>query len=405
MADQVILHAAELLTGAGIRAKDGRRPREDDLGAIPDGAMAYSEKLRKILWVGKSKDLPKKFLRAQRQDLRGKSCVVPGFTDCHTHLVFEGNRAKDFADRCGGVSYEEIARRGGGILHTVTETRRATEAQLLASARKRVREAQNFGVSTLEIKSGYGLNFETELKCLRVIGKLRREFPEMRFHATFLGAHAFPAESTQAEYLAELEKMLAEVAAKKLAESCDVFVDKGYFTVPQARKLLLSARKRGLATRIHADELGNTESAVLAAKLGALSADHLLKVSPRGIRALARSSTVAVLLPGTAFYLKEPYAPARALIDGGARIALATDFNPGTCVTLNLPLIMTLSALYMKMTRAEIFAAVTYNAAKALGLENSQGTLERGLRADPLILPYSKFEEVYYQFGASSVHQ
>jgi len=398
---RVLVHASELLTGAGVRAKDGRFPKEEDLDAIKDGALVADR--NNIVWVGSTGDLPKKYLRSRRVNLKGEKCIVPGFTDCHTHLIFAGNRAQEFSRRCAGVSYEEIARQGGGILHTVNETRDATETELLTLARARVEEAKRFGVRTLEVKSGYGLSKEAELKSLRVVKKLAREFPEVRFHSTFLGAHAFPKDVSQADYMRELGQMLTAVKREKLAQSCDVFVDAGYYSTTQAKKLLMQAKKMGFALRIHADELGNTESAALAAKVGALSADHLLKVSKRGIRALARSKTVAVLLPGTAFYLKAPFAPARALIDAGVRVALSTDFNPGTSVTLNLPLIMTLSALYMKMSRAEIFAGVTYNAAKALGFEKTQGTLERGMRADFQILPYLNFEEIYYRFGSSGI--
>jgi imidazolonepropionase len=252
----------------------------------------------------------------------------------------------------------------------------------------------------LEIKSGYGLSPESEYKILKIIPKLRSRFPEMTFTSTFLGAHAYPKERDPSEYLRELlEVTIPEVARLKLADSCDVFIDRGYYSVEDGRKILCRAQECSLKIKIHADELGNTESATLAAELGALSADHLLKISEKGIKNLAKSQTVAVLLPGTAFYLKAAYAPARALINAGAVVALATDFNPGTCMCLSLPAVMTLSALYLQMTRAEIFAAVTYNAAKALGLSDRKGTLEPGCDADFWILPFPRFEDVYYHFA------
>jgi imidazolonepropionase len=406
---RVLIHASELLTGAGVREKQGRKVREEDLGRIEDGAIVYTEHKVKgawvpgrIEWVGKTAELPKKYRRVRSVNLKNRQAVVPGFVDCHNHLVFDGNRAGEFAERCGGVSYEEIAARGGGILTTVKATRAASEEKLLKLGRERIRELYSYGVRTLEIKSGYGLSHESELKLLRVAQKLRSEHPEIAIHITFLGAHGFPHDQTREAYLQELlERTLPEVAAKKLADSCDVFIDRGYYTLVEGEQILLKAKELGLAVRAHADELANTESASMAARLGALSADHLLQVSEAGLRALAQSETVAVLLPGTAFYLKAAHAPARKLIDSGAVVALSTDFNPGTCVTLSLPTIMTIAALYLGMTRAEIFAAVTYNAAKALGMDSDRGTLEAGKDAALAVLPFERFEETYYRFAWS----
>jgi imidazolonepropionase len=397
----IYTHASEVLTGGGIRSKDGRKVTEEDLGRIEDGALVHDGK--KILWVGATKDLPKKYRKAKTKNLKGRQAIVPGFVDCHTHLIFAGDRADEFARRCAGVSYEEIAASGGGIVASVRATRRATRARLLELAVTRVEKAKSYGVRTLEIKSGYGLDFETEIKILEVAKSLKKRFPDMTFSTTFLGAHAFPHKEdgiSPDEYMKELlEHMLPTVAKKKLADSCDIFVDAGYFTLTQARELLSKAKALRMKIKIHADEMGNTESAALAAELGCLSADHLLKISDRGILALASSDTVAVLLPGTAFYLKAEYAPARKLLDAGACVALSTDFNPGTCMTLNLPSIMTLAALYQKMSKAEIFAAVTYSAAKALGLHARKGTLEVGMDADVTLLSVSRFEEIYYRFA------
>jgi imidazolonepropionase len=392
------IHASEVLTGEGVRAKDGRRVIDSDLGRIEDGAIVHDGK--KILWVGATRSLPKKYKKVRTENLKGQKSIVPGFVDCHTHLVFAGDRAGEFARRCGGATYDEIAREGGGIAASVSATRKATKAELLRLAIERVEKARSYGVRTLEVKSGYGLEFDAEIKVLEVAKALKKKFPDMTFATTFLGAHAFPKEKTSEQYMKILtDKMLPEVARRKLADACDIFVDAGYFNVEQARELLTRAKKHGMKIKIHADEMGNTESAALAAELGCLSADHLLKISDRGIAALAKSDTVAVLLPGTAFYLKEPHAPARKLIDQGACVALSTDFNPGTCMTLNLPAIMTIAALYLRMSRAEIFAAVTYNAAKALGLQGSKGTLTEGMDADFVALPVQRFEEIYYRFA------
>lgn len=398
----VYKHASELLTGRGVRAKDGRRPKEEDLDRIEDGAIVLDEKKRRIEWVGPTSKLPRKYLGVRAKDLRGRQAVVPGFVDCHTHLVFAGSRAGEFAERCAGATYQEIAARGGGIMSTVRSTRDASEAELLELAVERVKEAAAYGVRTIEIKSGYGLELEAELKQLRVARKLQKKFPKMSFQITFLGAHAYPPDISRLEYLDEvLNRMLPEIAKRKLADACDVFIDDGYYTLGEGREILETARRLGLQIKVHADELANTESASLAAELEALSADHLLKISPQGVEDLARSQTVAVLLPGTAFYLKAPHAPARKLIDAGAAVALSTDFNPGSSMTLHLPAIMTIAALYLGMSRAEIFAAVTYNAAKALGLHSHKGTLEPGLDADVTVLPFRSFEDCYYRFAWS----
>lgn len=413
----VLAHASELLTGEGIRRKDGRRPAESDLGRIEDGAMAYSVKTvpcvdgrtgkkamkvvaDRVLWVGATDALPAEYIGCPTFDLDGKNAVIPGLVDCHTHLVFAGDRAGEFAARCGGATYAEIAAAGGGIQTTVRATREAGEEELFALARARAEEAHRFGVRTLEVKSGYGLSAEAELKILRVVKRLQSATPEMTFIPTFLGAHDFPKDASREDYLEDLLRVqLPAVAREGLAEACDVFIDAGFYSLEEGRKILTEAKALGLKVKVHADELANTESAALAAEVGALSADHLLKVSDAGVRALAASETTAVLLPGTAFYLKAPHAPARKLLDAGARVAISTDFNPGTSMTLNLPAVLTIAALHLGMSRAELFAAVTYNAARALDLHGRKGSLEPGKDADFSVLPFRRFEEIYYRFA------
>lgn len=404
---RAVIHAREILTGQGVRKKDGRRVTEDDLGVIPDGAIVYRvKKVRgteipdRIEWVGPTDQLPKRFSRVQRKDLKRRFSVIPGMVDCHTHLIFAGDRSEEFALRCGGATYEQIAKRGGGILTTVRATRSASIAELERLAIPRLEELAAYGVRTIELKSGYGLSVEAELKILEVISRLRQRFPHLTLTATFLGAHAYPADRDRSEYLREICKvMLPRVAERKLADSCDVFIDEGYFSIEDGMQILKTAKSLGLKTKIHADELVGTGAAELAAKLGSLSADHLLKISDVGIKKLARSNTVAVLLPGTAFYLKASHAPARKLIDAGAAVAISTDFNPGTSMCLSLPAIMTIAALYLGMSRSELFASVTYNGAKALGLEARKGTIEPGMDADFVVLPFARFEELYYRFA------
>ena len=395
---QAFIHASTIYTGEGIATKEGKMLVPADLSPIPDGAIVFDEK--KILWLGPSSELPAQYSKAKITDLKNKQAVMPGLIDSHTHLVFAGSRAEEFARRCAGATYAEIAKEGGGILTTVKATREASIESLFESAIKRALIAYRHGVRTIECKSGYGLDHDSEIKCLTVVKHLVQALPQMTFVSTYLGAHAIPQDRVKAEYVDEiLHKTLPEIKKQKLAEFCDVFVDEGYYHPQDGERILREARKLGFKLKIHADEMGNTESAKMGAKLGAHSADHLLKVSRRGIEELAKSGTVATLLPGTAFYLKEPYAPARALLDAGARVAIATDFNPGSCYSLNLPLMMNLSALYMKMNSAEIFAGVTYSAAASLGLEASKGALTVGRDSDFVVLPYDHFEEMYYRMG------
>lgn len=395
---KVIIHASEIVTGQGLIKKDGRHPQDEDLVIIKDGAIVYNEK--KILWVGTTNALPKKYKKIKAKNLKNKQAIIPGLIDCHAHLIFGGDRSSEFAQRCGGVSYQQIAKAGGGIQKTVRETRNASLDDLVKAGSKRIESFYSRGVRTLEAKSGYGLDVETEIKILTAIQKLKKLHPEMTIVSTFLGAHDFPKDKTRDEYLREInDQMIPAVVKKKLASACDVFIDEGFYSPEEGRKILETAKKYGLQVKVHADELKNTESASLAVDVGALSADHLLCVSDKGIDKLAQSNTTAVLLPGTAFYLKAAQAPARKLFNAGARVAIASDFNPGTCMTTNLPAVLTISALYLGLTKAELFAAVTYNAACALGLENKKGALKAGYDSDFWVMPFERFEECYYQFA------
>jgi imidazolonepropionase len=394
----ILTHASELITGEGFRKKDGKHPDDLDMNRIPDGALVYDD--QKILWVGKTSELPKRFLKEKHKSLKNSSVIIPGLVDCHTHLVFGGDRSDEFARRCAGVTYEEIAKEGGGILTTVRETRQMSEEQLFRLSSKRLKKIIGYGIRGIEIKSGYGLDLETEIKQLRVIQRLRKSFPEIKIYSTFLGAHAIPPETNAKNYVQSIcQKMIPIVAKNKLADSCDVFIDRGYFTRKEGRQILLTAKQYGLQIRVHGDELSNTESAKLAADLGALSVDHLLHISDKGIRALKNSNTVAVILPGTSFYLKTKPAPAKKLIQEGIRVAIASDYNPGSCPNMNPYFMMTLSALYQGLSAAEILCGFTYNACRALNWHQSQGTIEVGLNPIFTTLPVKRFEEVYYQWG------
>ncbi|NDG84897.1 MAG: imidazolonepropionase [Proteobacteria bacterium] len=395
---QVFVHASRVYTGEGIVEKEGRMLDPSDLSAIEDGAVVYDAK--KVLWAGPTRELPSKWKSIRKTDLKGRQAIMPGLVDAHTHLVFAGSRAQEFARRCAGATYQEIANEGGGILTTVRATREASIEELFESALKRALIAYRHGVRTIECKSGYGLDHASEIKCLEVVKHLKAALPQMTFVSTYLGAHAVPHGVKKSAYLDDmLHHTLPEVAKRGLAEFCDVFIDEGYYTLKEGERILRTAKKLGLKLKVHADELVETGSAKLAARLEAHSADHLLKISDQGISALAKSDTVAMMLPGTAFYLKAPFAPARRLLDQGARVAIATDFNPGSCYSLNLPLMMNLSALYLGMNAAEIFAGVTWNAAASLGLEKTKGAILQGFDSDFVVLPYESFEEMYYRMG------
>ena len=398
----LVTHIKELVTLKGIAAKDGLHPKDHDLGIIHDAAIVI--KGRKIAWVGKNRDA-RKFLRAlpvPYKTLDARDMIVfPGLVDPHTHTLFAGYRFEEFGWRCEGRSYLDIAKKGGGILNSVAATQKATQEELIAIGRMRIQKARSFGITTLEIKSGYGLSYQDELKSLKAIQALQ-ETEKIDLIPTFLGAHAFPAayKNKKAAYLSLLcQKMIPEISEKKLAVFCDVFIDEGFFNLAQTKKILTAARQHGLKIRIHADEfkaLGGTE---LAASMGAHSADHLIAVTPKGMAALARANTVATLLPGTSFFLGKAFAPARKLIERGVSVALGTDFNPGSCMTQNLPLITTIAVTQMKMTLPEALAAITYNAAKSLGLQHRIGSVEVGKDADLAFFEMPSYKYLPYHFG------
>lgn len=401
---ELLTHARELHTMVPSLKKSGRHPSEEDLGTVLDAAMVMSPprgvaKVQNILWIGKTSELPKKYLRLKNRNLQQRHSVTPGLVDCHNHLVFSGDRADEFAQRCAGASYVDIANRGGGIRKTVRETTSVSLSRLLALARTRIRQAYGLGVRQMEIKSGYGLTLETETKQLEVIQQCKRDFPQMKIHATYLGPHSVPEGMSKSKYLQEvIDLHLPSLHKKRLIDSCDIFIDEGYFTIEDGRQYCRKAKELGLAIRIHADELTNTGAAQLGIQQKALSVDHLLKIDHLSIQSLSKSNTVGVLLPVTAFYLKAPYAPARALIDAGARVALATDFNPGSAMCNSLPFALTLGALYMGMTRSELLTAVTVNAAQALGDQNS-GALLVGKQALYTITRTPLFEGLYYEIA------
>ncbi len=391
----ILHHAAELV---GI-ASSG------ECTLLPDGSLCIRDGI--IEWVGPAAEMPA-VAENERDvtwiDAKGK-VVLPGFIDSHTHLLFAGSRVDEFEQRLRGMSYEEIAARGGGILRTVERVRRASKEELKALARPRLRRMLQFGVTTIEVKSGYGLSPADEIKSLEAIAELNTEGP-WELVPTFLGAHAVPPEyrTNRDGYIRSLcEEMLPEVARQGLAEFCDVFCETGVFSVDESRLILRRARDLGLRLKLHADELSPLGGAELAAEVGAVSADHLLCISEKGMDALAASGTVAALLPGTAFFLGVSYAPARQLIERGVSVALASDCNPGTCMTENLPLIGSMACTQMDMKPAEVVTALTRNAAAALARDDRIGSLAPGKQGDVIVCNVSDYREIFYHFGINHV--
>jgi imidazolonepropionase len=348
-------------------------------------------------------------LRAAHRDAAEVDCargvLTPGLVDSHTHAIFGRPRHEEQELRAAGVGYLEIAKRGGGIHSSVRDLRGREEDVLAALAASRLKRLAAHGTTTIEVKSGYGLSLDAELRTLRVIRRLGDELP-VRLVPTFLGAHEIPLEyreapRTREEYLdVVIHEMLPAVAGEGLAQFCDVFCEPGVYSADEARRVLTAARTHGLALKLHADELENAAAAELAAELAATSADHLAAVSEEGIKALAGARTVATLLPGTMLFLgRSKQAPARALLEAGCAIALASDFNPGTSPTVNFPLVLTLGVSQLRLSVAEAFVAATVNGAAALGLAASVGQLSPGYRADVALFDVADHREIPYWYG------
>jgi len=355
----------------------------------------------KIVWLGASGSLPADLDVSTASVVDARGCVIlPGLIDSHTHTVFAGSREDEFEMKLQGATYAQIAQKGGGIVNTMHATRRVSKGELVAIGLDRVRQAMEFGITTLEIKSGYGLTQADEIKMLEAISELRNHTP-VDIVSTFLGAHTFPPEfrkNREAYVTLVCKEMIPMVADRKLAEFCDAFCEKDVFTVDQTRRIFETAKKFGLKLKLHADQLTNAGGAELCAEMGAVSADHLENISEEGIDALKFSNVVAGLLPGCSFFLNMQYPPARKLIQAGVSVALATDFNPGSCMTQNLQLIMSIACTQMKMTPAEVIEGVTLNAAKSLGRKDI-GNIQVGLKADLAIFKVPNYRFIPYNFG------
>lgn len=376
-----------------------------ELGIIENAAVLIEDD--RITWVGRMEDLSMGDIKeADVIDCMNKT-VMPGFVDSHTHLVFAGSREDEFAQRSSGATYHEITASGGGILNTVSQTRVASKKELKKRATKWLNAMLRHGTTTVEIKSGYGLTKDSEIKMLEVINELSTE-EVMAIVPTFLGAHAVPPEfhNRKDEYVELIIKeMLLYVAHRHLAEFCDVFCERGYFELADTEKILNKARELKFHLKLHAEELSPLGGAELAGKLGAISADHLEHVSDDGIKALSSSGVVATLLPGVSFFLNHQYAPARKMMDAGVSVALASDFNPGSCMSYSMPMMMTIACTHMKMSPEESITASTLNGAAALNRSHEVGSIEVGKKADVVVLDIPNYKFLPYHFGENHVYR
>jgi imidazolonepropionase len=402
--NMIIKNASQLVTCSGFQAKRGRDM--SDLHIIEEGAIVIEGGV--ITAVGKSEDILAKFDEDKFNiiDAKGKA-ILPGFVDSHTHFVFGGYRAEEFSWRLRGDTYMEIMSRGGGIINSVRATREASKEELIKVGKKRLDSMLSYGVTTVEGKSGYGLDAETEIKQLEVMKALTDSHP-LDIVSTFLGAHAVPnayrgREDEFIDYMTDI--VMPEVADRKLAEFCDIFCEKNVFSVEQSKRLLIKARSMGLKIKIHADEIVQLGGAELGAELGAVSADHLLQASDTGIKALADTGVIATLLPGTAFSLREPYARGRYMIDQNCAVALATDFNPGSCFSESIPLIFSLATLYMNLSIEEAVTALTINGAAAIDRADKIGSIDVGKSGDVIILEFPSYTYIPYHVGVSTVEK
>ena len=401
-----------LIRGASqIVTVSGRAPRRgkalSDIGVLRGGAVLLRDGVISAVGPAAKIEKLKESKSAEVLDLAGR-VLLPGFVDSHTHLIHAASRAEEYELKIQGAGYEEIARKGGGILKSVGKLRAASVQDLKSRARTFLDRFAEHGTTSIEAKSGYGLDVTSELRILSLHKELDAEQP-LEIVSTFLGAHVVPAEyrnkanGTRA-YMQLLEQeLIPQVAENGLAEYCDVFCERSAFSIAESRQVLLAGKKHGLRPRVHAEQLSNTGATRLGIKLGAASCDHLEYLKPADIRALAKSKTTATLLPGCDFHLGlKQYAPARKLIDQGAIVALATDFNPGTSPTLSMPMVLSLACTQLRMTPAEAITAATLNAAYSLGRHKRLGSIEAGKQADLAVFEVADYREIPYYFGVNT---
>ena len=400
----LITGTSQLLTLRGVGPRRG--DSLSNLGIIKDGALLVRGGVIEDIGTRVEMEVLPEARAAEKLDVGGR-VVLPGFVDSHTHLIHAASRAEEYELKIAGASYEEIARKGGGILNSVKKLRAATSAALKKRAQAALKQFAAHGTTTVEAKSGYGLDVANELKILGLHKELNAEQP-LEIASTFLGAHVVPAEfrgkagGTERYIKLLTESLMPRIGETRLAEFCDVFCDRGAFTKEESKRILQAGRQWGMLPRLHAEQLSRSGATQLAVQLKAVSCDHLEKVNRADIGALAKSDTVATLLPGCDFHLGlKEYAPARALIDAGAIVALATDYNPGTSPTLSMPMILSLACTQLRMAPAEAITAATINAAYALRREKQIGSLEVGKQADLAVFEVADYREIPYYFGVS----
>lgn len=387
------------------KGKPAAGARQGELNHYPEGSLLVHE--GQVAAIGCLDDVEQAIPPSATVDVveMNNQCVIPGFVDPHTHMCFASRREAEFEQRIAGTPYLEILQQGGGILSSVKAVGVATEEELYSITANHVRSALGFGTTTLEIKSGYGLDFENELKMLKVIDRVKQESVQ-DVVATFLGAHAIPTKyKERSDEFIDLiiTQMLPYVVSERLAEQCDIFCEKGVFSIEQGRRLLMAAKEHGMEVKLHADEVHDLGGAALAAELGACSADHLLAASDENIRAMASAGVVANLLPATAYSLRKPYARARFMIENNLPIALATDCNPGSSYTESMPFILGLAVLNMELTPSEALVGATLNSAYAINMAKSVGSLDVGKQADFLVIDGSSPAILAYHAGVSPV--
>lgn len=402
-----IKHASQLVTLASEHRGPRTKEAMSELSIIEDGSIWLENEI--IQAIGTTDELQIKYTdridSAEIIDASGK-LVTPGLVDPHTHVVYGGSREREFELRLEGATYMDIMNAGGGIHATSRMTREATEEEIFVQTVKRLDSFLAHGVTSIEGKSGYGLNLETEIKQLRVMRRLQQEHP-IDIVPTFMGAHAVPSDfkGKEDQYVdLVVNEMLPRVAHDKLAKFNDVFCEVGVFTPEQSKRILEAGKTLGLTPKIHADEIESYGGAELAAEVGAISAEHLLKVSDMGIAAMAKKGVIACLLPATALYLRETAARGREMIDAGVPVAISTDCNPGSSPTTSMPLVMNLACISMRLSPAESLCAATYNAACAIEIEDKVGSLEVGKQADIVLWNVSNYQQLQYLFGVNHVN-
>ena len=411
MSENLIIFNARIVTPTGFSARKGEEMSQ--LQFLENATVYVTKRIITSFGVNRGEDRDGYYQRYWHYNARGH-CLLPGFVDSHTHFVFGGERSEEFSWRLKGESYMSIMERGGGIASTVKATRKMNFLKLRSTAESFLKKMSTMGVTTVEGKSGYGLDRETELLQLKIMRSLNNdEHKRVDIVSTFLGAHALPGEykGKSEEYKERgddyidflIREMLPVIRENELAECCDVFCEQGVFSIEQSRRLLQAAKDQGFLLKLHADEIVSLGGAELAAELGALSADHLLHASDAGIRAMADTGVVATLLPLTAFALKEPYARGREMIDAGCAVALATDLNPGSCFSGSIPLTIALACIYMKLSVEETITALTLNGAAALHRADRIGSIEVGKQGDFVVLNSANYHILPYYIGMNSV--